>query len=104
MHDSLIDCQAQTDIVTSDQFLPYLNVTHSICLIEDIFTKTKQREMTKGLEPTHPVHEPWEEVDLDIKNIECGALGGGVCGPTNNAHTAGIIGLVALFFFIHPIT
>jgi hypothetical protein len=67
-----------------------LNVTHSIHLIEDIFTKTEQREMAKGLELTHPVHEPWEEVDHD-NNVESeppsddtytGALGGGVCDPT----------------------
>jgi hypothetical protein len=55
MHDSLIDCQAQTDIVTSDQLLPYLNVTNSIRLIKDIFTKMEQHEMAKGLELTCPV-------------------------------------------------
>jgi hypothetical protein len=68
--------------------------------------------MKKGLEPTRPVHEPWEEVDLD-NNVEweppstdryTGALGGGVCGPTNDAQAAGIIGLAALFFFIYPLT
>jgi hypothetical protein len=89
-----------------------LNVTHSIHLIEDIFTKTEQGEMAKGLELTHPVHEPWEEVDLD-NNVEwepppddtyTGALDGGVCDPTNDAQATGTIGLVALFFFIYPIT
>ena len=112
MQDSLIDCQAQMDIVTLDQFLPFINVTHSIRLIEDISTRMEQREMAKGLEPTRPVHEPWEEVDLN-NNVEwkpplddrhTGALVGEACGPTNNAQAAGIIGLAALFFFIYPIT
>ena len=87
-----INCQAQTDIVTSDQFLLHLNVMHLIRLIEDIFTKTKQCELATGLEPTRPVHEPWEEVDLDNKvewepppdDKYTGELGGGVCGPTND--------------------
>ena len=48
-HDALIDAIAQMGIVTSDYFFDYIIVTKSLQLIEEIFSKTEQHEMAKGL-------------------------------------------------------
>ena len=47
--DGLIDAKAQVGIVTSEYFLDYIIVTKSMQLIEEIFSKTEQHEMAKGL-------------------------------------------------------
>ena len=62
-HNSLVDVKAQTDIVTHPSFVPFLNRKESIRLVSDIFSSTKRVKMAKKLEPTHPVHQPWEELD-----------------------------------------
>jgi hypothetical protein len=41
-HDSLVDVPAQTDIVTSKYFIDFIDLTKSIHLINEIFTKTEQ--------------------------------------------------------------
>ena len=64
-----MDAQAQTDIVTSKYFVDFIYLAKSICLINDIFTKTEQQEMAKELEPSRPVHKPWQEVDPE-NNIQ----------------------------------
>ena len=61
-HDSLVDVRAQTAVITSKDFVPYINKTKSIRLIQDIFSRAEQREMLKRLEPLRPVHSPWVEL------------------------------------------
>jgi hypothetical protein len=46
-HNSIMDVRAQTDIVTHQQFIPYFDVSKSVRLIENIFTKTECVEMLK---------------------------------------------------------
>jgi hypothetical protein len=110
-HNSLVDVRAQTDIVTSTQFLPFIDRAKSIRPIDEIFSRATQRLMAKELEPSRPVHEPWVEFD-ETNNIEweprqvdtySGSQAGGRCGPSNGAETAVRSGLVSLFFFICPI-
>ena len=55
-HDSLVDVVAQLDVISSEHYLPYLNVTNSLRLIQDVFSKTERREKLKKLEPERPVH------------------------------------------------
>ena len=60
-HDSLIDAKAQTDIVTSNHFIPFIDKTKSIRNIDEIFSKRDTLDMIKKLEPSRPVHDPWKE-------------------------------------------
>ena len=41
-HDSLVDAQSHTDIVTSKYFVDFIDLTKSICSINESFTKTEQ--------------------------------------------------------------
>jgi hypothetical protein len=110
-HNSLVDVQAQTDIVTSKYFIDFIDLSKSIRSINDIFTTTEQREMTKQLEPSRPVHKPWQEFDPenDIhwepkeSDKYTGASGGAKEGPTLGADVAAVIGLSQLFFYILPL-
>jgi hypothetical protein len=54
-----VDAEAQLDVISNEHFLPYLNKTNFLQLIDDIFTKAECRDMLKKMEPEHPVHEPW---------------------------------------------
>ena len=62
-HDSLVDVKAQTDILVHPFFVPFIDRSASIKLISEIFTKTQQNHMRKNMEPTRPVHRPWQEID-----------------------------------------
>jgi hypothetical protein len=89
-HDSMVDVVAQTDIVTHQHFISYLDVSKSVRLIENIFTKTERAEMLKKLEPSRPVHAPWFEQTAEDNvswepwsdNNYNGASAGGVFGPS----------------------
>ena len=111
-HNSLVDVKAQTDIVTSQQFLPFIDRCKSIRPMDELFSRATQRQMAKELEPSRPVHEPWVEFDehntLDWErrrdDTYNGSQAGGRCGPSNGAEAAAKEGgLVSLFFFIFPI-
>jgi hypothetical protein len=60
-HDSLVDAIVQMDVVTSPQFVSYINRSASIQKIDEIFTKTQQRDWRKKMEPSRAIHEPWVE-------------------------------------------
>ena len=112
-HDSMVDVVGQLDVISHEYYLPYLNVTNSLRLTEDIFTKTERREMLKKMEPDRPVHEPWQEQTAE-ENIEWelrmedsynGASAGGVFGPSSVMLTLARKGcLASMFFFIFPIS
>jgi hypothetical protein len=90
-HDSMVDVVAQLDVISHEYYLPYLNVSNSMCLIDDIFTKTERREMLKKMEPERPVHEPWKEQTAEenvsweprMEDSYNGAAAGGVFGPSS---------------------
>lgn len=49
-HNSLVDAKAQTDIVLSSEFMPYLEKKRSYRSISNIWSATEQSEMKKKLE------------------------------------------------------
>jgi hypothetical protein len=108
-HDSMVDVVAQLDVISHEYCLPYLNVTNSLCLIQDIFTKTERREMLKKMEPERPVHEPWQEqtVEHNIKweprmeDSYNGAAVGGVFGPSSALIQIARQGCLASMFFLY---
>ena len=61
MHDSLVDAVAQTDVITSEQFAPFIDQNNSIVSITQIFSNTQQNEWKKKMEPEREVHLPWKE-------------------------------------------
>lgn len=113
-HNSLVDAKAQTDILLDPHFVSYINKTESIRIIDEIFSKTEQREMKKKVEPIRPVHSSWEEIGPD-NNIRWeptgrdtyhGSQGGGKVGPSSR--TIQVIraadSLAAVFQFMVPLT
>ena len=89
-HDSMVDVRAQTDLLLHPYFVPYLDRTDSFCSVDDIFGKNQLSEMRRQLEPSRPVHAPWNEQKAE-ENIEwqpsahdsyTGPSGGGLFGPT----------------------
>jgi hypothetical protein len=109
---SMVDVFAQTDIVTHQHFIPYLDVSKSVRLIENIFTKTERAELLKKLEPSRPVHVPWfEQTAEDNVSWEHrsddnynGASAGGVFGPSAAMLQLARKGcLASMFFFIFPL-
>ena len=60
---------AETDIIISKKFAPFIDRTNSIQPITDIFSKTQQNEWKKRMEPEHEMHHPWMEQTAE-SNIE----------------------------------
>jgi hypothetical protein len=92
-HDSLVDAKAQTDIITAHKhFQKVIDRTKSIRLVSDIFSRSKQREMTKKLEPLRGVHERWFEIvegdgfswSPPERESYTGPFGSRACGPSNS--------------------
>ena len=63
-HDALVDVKAQSEIITSTRFIPYIDKTKSIRFVEEIFSQAKTRDMLKSMESIRPVHEPWSWFEL----------------------------------------
>ncbi len=90
-HDSLVDAKAQTDIVTHKFFQAFIDRAKSIRTIDEIFTRAEQRNMSRLLEPTRPVHDPWFELttnddftwSLSPEDEYLGPSSGGVWGPSS---------------------
>ena len=112
-HNSLYDAQAQIEIVTSPNFIEFIDKSNSICSVEDIFTKKQQNEIRKIMEPTRPVHLPWVELrDGDegwsppIRDSYEGPQAGGKLGPSSAityvARTKRK--LLDIFFFLFPMS
>jgi hypothetical protein len=61
--------RAQTDILTHSSFVPFIDRASSIQPIDEIFSRTLQKEWKKNMEPTQPVHAPSVELTMehDIK-------------------------------------
>jgi len=91
-HDSLVDAKAQTDIVSHKFFQAFIDQTKSIHIIDEIFTWAEQRNMTRLLEPTCPIHDPWFELtnndafnwSLPPEDEYTGPAGGGEWGPSSS--------------------
>ena len=111
-HDSLVDVKAQTDILSHEYFVPFINRSQSIKPVEEIFSKTQQNEWRKEMEPTRPVHDPWQEQTIDC-SVEwspdyadryTGPEGGPPCGPSSAMKEAAknAKSLACIFLFILP--
>ena len=66
LHNSLVDCKIQTDIVTHPYFVKFINRKASIQLITKIFHVSQVNEWKRKMEPSRPVHGDW--VELTPKN------------------------------------
>ncbi len=88
-HDSFANATAQCKIVTHSKFTSFINKNNEICTIDAIFSKCKQVEIMRKLEPFYPVHDPWIELNnennmqwtLNQEVTHCGSQAGGRCGP-----------------------
>ena len=58
-HNSLVDACAQTDLIISEQFVPFINRTNTIQPIEKIFGAAQQNDWKKKMEFIIEVHKPW---------------------------------------------
>eukprot|EP00956_Cyclotella_meneghiniana_P022924 scaffold43919_cov42-Cyclotella_meneghiniana.AAC.1 len=113
-HDSLVDAEAQTDIIMSEHFASYIDRKKSIQPVADIFSKTQQNEWKKKMEPEREVHSPWKEQTaesnvswkLDARDQYTGPSGGGEMVPT--AYIKGVArranNLADMFFGLLPVT
>ncbi len=62
-HDSLVDMQAQVDILTHSSFVPFIDcIILSIQPIDEFFSRTLQNKWKKELEQICSVHAPWVEL------------------------------------------
>jgi hypothetical protein len=89
-HNSLVDVKAQTDILISRGYVPFINRLASIQNVDAIFSATQQKDWRKELKPFQPVHSPWVEQTKE-NNFEwrppeddsyIGFAGGPLVGPT----------------------
>ena len=113
-HNSLIDTMAQTDIVTHEYFIPFLNKTKSYKTIHNIFTATEQAQLKKCLESSRSIHEPWIELNEKSKSwvpkyedSYDGPLGGGRRGPSSHVVKLASMPtstLATIFFVLFPIS
>ena len=69
-HDSLVDVKAQTDVLTHESFLPFIDRAYSIRPIELLLSYREASEVRKGLETNRPVHGPWIELDQSSASWE----------------------------------
>lgn len=60
-HNSKNDVKAQTTIISSELFLPFIDHAASVSHVKDMFSKSERAAMMKKMEPTRPVYPPWKE-------------------------------------------
>lgn len=119
-HNSLTDAKAQMDVLLSEQFIPFVNRTNTVQLIDDIFSKSQQAEYKKEMESVREVHKPWveqtEEQSIEWQPEESdmytGPEGGAPFGPTSKMEkvakdcdmkgSTGIDAVAAMFLAILP--
>ena len=111
-HNSLEDVRAQTDVITHDQFVRYIDTGFAVQDVLDIFTATQRRSFLKGMESIRPVHEPWIEVtpehdvtwEPDSADSYTGRSGGGFPGPTAYIQqiARNAVSLACMFFAVLP--
>ena len=53
-----MDVKAQTLIVKDSRFVPFINCTQSIRIIDEMFQCREQREILKMSEPSRELHKP----------------------------------------------
>jgi len=89
-HNSLVDAQAQTHNVIHPLFIYFIDKTKSIRFIAEIFSRKRQKDLQKSMEPEREVHQPWEELFDDspywkpyVKSSYDGYDSGGKVGPSN---------------------
>ena len=61
-HNSLVDAAAQTDIVVHPQFITFIDKTRSIRFMTEFFSRKRQKDLQKSMEPEREIHQPWEEL------------------------------------------
>lgn len=113
-HNSLVDCKAQTTVVTDKAFLPFIDKTNSIRLVSEIFSHAEKREMLREAEPSRPVHDPWKELipgesfqwNPPRKNMYLQHSGGGRLGPSNGIKSAAMKNksILDIFLFLIPLS
>ena len=59
LHDSLVDCKLQSDIIVHPYFVPFINRKQSIQPIDKIFQASVVNKWKKKIEPARPVHGNW---------------------------------------------
>jgi hypothetical protein len=64
-HDSLADCQAQSNIIMHESFIPFINRKASIVPVTQIFKAKDVTQWKRTIEPIRPVHHPWLELTED---------------------------------------
>jgi hypothetical protein len=57
-YNSLINVEAQTNILINQKFTAFINRTTSIQTVDAIFSVSQQNNWKKELEPEQPVHSP----------------------------------------------
>lgn len=62
-HNSLVDERGQMDVVIHKYIIHFMDKSSYIYCISDILTMAKQAAMMKRMEPDHPVHKTWIEID-----------------------------------------
>ena len=93
LHNSLVDCKIQSDIVIHPYFVKFMNRKASIQLITKIFQTSQMNEWRRRMEPQRPVHGDWIELNQDNDHIKWtptwndsyhGPQGGPKAGPTRH--------------------
>ena len=115
LHNSLVDCKLQTDIIIHPMFVKFINRKSSIQLIMKIFQTSQMNKWRRRMEPSRPVHGDWIELTPDNDHIKwqptwndnyLGPQGGPKAGPTRyivNLATSNA-SLADIFFGIMPIS
>jgi len=113
-HDSLVDVKAQALIVKDSRFVPFINCTQSIRIINEMFQRREQREILKKSEPSRELHKPWVELregssfrwEPSGRNTYDGHNSGERHEPSNAMKRAALRehSLLDKFFFIFPVS
>eukprot|EP00956_Cyclotella_meneghiniana_P027549 scaffold62009_cov25-Cyclotella_meneghiniana.AAC.1 len=69
LHDSLVDCKVQSDIIVHSDFVPFINRISSIQTIDNIFKTAQINEWKRTMEPTRAVHGQWQELTADNDHV-----------------------------------
>ena len=111
-HNSIEDVRAQTDVITHEQFVRYIDTSFAVQDVLEIFTATQRKAFQKGMESIRPVHSPWTEItpendiiwEPDSADSYTGRDGGGLPGPTTYIQQVArnAVTLACMFFAILP--
>jgi hypothetical protein len=110
-HSSLVDAQAQCQIVTDTRFQPFIDKPTSIVLLDGVWAARRkaleayQEEISRAVPVGWTDHMPANAVLLDATRYNNSYAGGAQSGPTTHARTAcNNHSLADLFLCFFPIT